>query len=212
MTADIASAPRRQLRGRFWHQGPTRHPLGSFADPATTDGRYHRRGGPGAWYASDQEQAAWAELFRHFTDEGVGPFEVRRRVGAVDVAGLEVLDLTDEAVRSSLGLTMEDLTGEDYARAQEVADAARAAGFGGILAPSAAMEGRRTLVVFATGFPSLVFDRSRVRQPPPRLADLVRLVRLRGDLAAAVRSLLEEVAEAGSGLARRVRRRSPGGR
>ena len=132
-------------------------------------------------------------------------------MGAVDVAGLEVLDLTDEAVRSSLGLTMEDLTGEDYARAQEVADAARAVGFGGILAPSAAMEGRRTLVVFATGFPSLVFDRSRVRQPPPRLADLVRLVRLRGDLAAAVRSLLEEVAEAGSGLARRVHGAVPRG-
>ena len=151
MTGDIAFAPRRQLRGRFWHQGPTRYPLGSFADPATSDGRYHRRGGAGVWYASDREQAAWAELFRHFTDEGVGPFEVRR-VGAVHVAGLKVLDLTDEVVRSSLGISLEDLTGDDYARAQEVADAARAAGFGGILAPSAAIEGRRTLVVFASGW------------------------------------------------------------
>ncbi len=49
-----------------------------------TSGRYHRRGGAGAWYGSDREQAAWAELFRHFTDEGVDPFEVRRRVGVVD--------------------------------------------------------------------------------------------------------------------------------
>jgi len=42
-------------------------------------------------YASDREQAAWAELFRHFMDDGVDPFEVRRRVGAAEVAGLEVL-------------------------------------------------------------------------------------------------------------------------
>ncbi len=209
--AIVASAPRRRLRGRFWHQGPTRYPLGSFADPAATDGRYHSRGGPGAWYASDREQAAWAELFRHFTDEGVDPFEVRRRVGAVDVAGLEVLDLTDEAVRSWLGLTMDDLIGDDYSRAQEVAEAARGAGFGGILAPSAAIEGQKTLVVFATGFASIVFNRSRVRQPPPRLADLMRVVRRRGDLPAAVHSILEEVAQAGSDLARRRRKRPPAG-
>jgi len=62
-------------------------------------------------------------MFRHFTDEGVDPFEVRRRVGAVDVAGLEVLDLGDKAVLTSLGLTLDDLTGDDYVRAQEVADA-----------------------------------------------------------------------------------------
>ena len=36
-----------------------------------------RRGAHAAWYASDQEQAAWAELFRHFLDAGVSPFEVQ---------------------------------------------------------------------------------------------------------------------------------------
>ncbi len=88
----VAAAPRRQISGRFWHQGPTRHPLTSCADPARGPGRYHRAGEPGVWYGSSQEQAAWAELFRHFVDEGVDPFEVRRRVGRVFVA-LEVLDL-----------------------------------------------------------------------------------------------------------------------
>ena len=87
----------------------------SFADPASTDGCYHLRQGTGVWYASDQEQAAWAELFRHFTEEGVDPFEVRRRVGRVVVEGLEVLDLTSEQVRATLGLTLEDLVGDDYA-------------------------------------------------------------------------------------------------
>ena len=99
----IASAPRRQISGRFWHQGPTRHPLTSCADPARGPGRYHRTGEPGVWYASSQEQAAWAELFRHFVDEGVDPFELRHRVGKVYVV-LEVLDLTDESVRAHVGV------------------------------------------------------------------------------------------------------------
>ena len=91
----------RRLTGAFWHQGATRFPLLSFADPASTDGCYHLRQGTGVWYASDQEQAAWAELFRHFTEEGVDPFEVRRRVVRVSVEGLEVLDLTNEQVRET---------------------------------------------------------------------------------------------------------------
>lgn len=142
----------------------------SFADPASTDGRYHRRQGPGVWYASDQEQAAWAELFRHFTEEGVDPFEVRRRVGRVVVEGLEVLDLTSEQVRATLGLTLEDLVGDDYQRTQAVTAAAANAGYQGILAPSAALDGRRTLVVFAAGVPQLKPGRSRVRQAPPAIA------------------------------------------
>ncbi len=77
----VATAPRRRLTGHWWHQGPTHHPLTSFADPARGPGRYHRQGEPGVWYASNQEQAAWAELFRHFVDDGIDPFELRRRVG-----------------------------------------------------------------------------------------------------------------------------------
>jgi len=90
----VATAPRRPITGRFWHQGPTRHSLVDCADPARGPGRYHRTGEPGVWYGSSQEQGAWAELFRHFLDEGIDPFEVRRRVGRVYVV-LEVLDLTD---------------------------------------------------------------------------------------------------------------------
>lgn len=99
----IATAPRRTLKGTYWHQGPTRHPVTSCADPARGPGRYHRTGEPGVWYASNKEQGAWAELFRHFVDDGVDPFEVRRRVGRVAVT-LQVLDLTDERTRSHLGV------------------------------------------------------------------------------------------------------------
>lgn len=104
----IATAPRRTLKGTYWHQGPTRHPVTSCADPARGPGRYHRTGEPGVWYASNKEQGAWAELFRHFVDDGVDPFEVRRRVGRVAVT-LQVLDLTDERTRSHLGVDETDL-------------------------------------------------------------------------------------------------------
>lgn len=58
------------------HQGSPRRAVDSFADPAVSAGRYPVIGGPGVWYASNQEQAAWAEMFRHFMDEGVNPVEV----------------------------------------------------------------------------------------------------------------------------------------
>ena len=207
MTApERASLPRRKLSGRFWHQGPTRHPLGSFADPALTDGRYHRLGGAGVWYASDREQTAWAELFRHFTSTGVDPFEVRRRVGAAEVHGLEVLDLCDASVRAALGVGYDDLVGDDYMKSQEVADKARAEGYEGLLAPSAAVHGGKTLVVFPVGMDRLMLKESRVRQPPPRLADLLRVIRLRGDVPGAVRSYLEGLANAGAERVRAVRR------
>ncbi len=200
----VASAPRRRISGRFWHQGPTRHPLTSCADPARGPGRYHRTGEPGVWYASSQQQAAWAELFRHFIDEGVDPFELRRRVGRVYVV-LEVLDLTDEAVRAHLGVDESDLVGDDYSVTQTIATAARDAGFDAIVAPAAALPGRETLAVFAQALPSVQAERSEVRQPPPRLADLLPLIRPHERVPDAVRRLFRTLAGAGAEAIRRGR-------
>ena len=203
----VASAPRRQISGRFWHQGPTRHPLTSCADPARGPGRYHRTGEPGVWYASSQEQAAWAELFRHFIDEGVDPFELRRRVGRVYVV-LEVLDLTDESVRARLGVDESDLVGDDYSITQTIAAAARNAGFDAILAPAAALPDRETLAVFAHALPSVQAERSEIRQPPPRLADLLPLIRPHERVPDTVRRLYLTLARAGAGVVRARRRRN----
>jgi RES domain-containing protein len=203
----VASCPRRRLAGPFWHQGPTRWPLLGITSPAPTNGRYHKIGGPGIWYASSQEQAAWAELFRHFVDEGVDPFEVRRRVGPVHVEDLEVLDLTDPAVLRTLGIRTDQLTDDATGLTQQIASAAHAAGFEGILAPSVALPGRRTLVVFPVGLTKLVAGRDRVTSPPPRLADLLHLVRPAPDVPASVRSFVSWLYAHGS-EAIRLRRRS----
>ena len=200
----VASAPRRQISGRFWHQGPTRHPLTPCADPARSPGRYHRTGEPGVWYGSSQEQAAWAELFRHFVDEGVDPFELRRRVGRVYVT-LEVLDLSDESVRSHLSVDESDLLGDDYSITQAIAEAARDAGFHAILAPAAALPDSRTLAVFAHALPSVQAERSEIRQPPPRLANPFPLIRPHERVPDAVRRLYRTLARAGTDAIRRRR-------
>lgn len=178
----------------------------SFADPATSTGRYHRLGGPGVWYGSSQQQACWAELFRHFLDSGVDPFEVRRRVGKVTVRGLAVLDLTDGAVLATLHVADADLVGDDYTISQELAAAALTAGFAGLLAPSAALPGRQTLVVFAAGVAAVVEESSTVPQPPPRLVDLLSVIRPHPDTPRAVRDFVAGLAELGSDAVRRRRR------
>ena len=201
----VASAPRRRLTGNYWHQGGTRHQLVSCADPAAGPGRYHRSGEPGVWYASNREQGAWAELFRHFVDDGVDPFEVRRRVGRVSV-DLQVLDLTDETTRWHLGVTDADLVSDDVALTQLIATAAREAGFDAVLAPAAALPGCETLAVFAHALPGVTAERSEVRQPPPRLADLLPLLRPHEDVPDAVRRLLITLANLGAEAIRRRRR------
>ena len=113
-----------------------------------------------------------------------------------------MLDLTDPTV----GLEEADLIGDDYTKTQAVAAAAAAAEFAGLLAPSAALSGRRTLVVFAAGASAITAEWSAVRQPPPRLADLLHVMRVRADVPLAVRNLLARLAVAGSDAVRRRRR------
>lgn len=143
---------------------------------------------------------------RHFLDDGVDPFEVRRRMGRVSVEDLAVIDLTDPAVLAALQLTEAELVGDGYTASQQTAAAAAAAGFAGILAPSAALPGRRTLVVFASAAAAIHEEYSTVRQPPPRVADLLRLIRPHPDTPRAVRDYLAGTAALGSAVIRSRRR------
>ncbi|MGH8972502.1 MAG: RES family NAD+ phosphorylase [Acidimicrobiia bacterium] len=172
---DIAS---RRLSRAVWRQTRPRNGLLDISDPATYDARYNREGEPGAWYASLTERGAWAELFRHWGLNEVSPFEIRRRVGRARVVDLLVLDLTDPTVREALGIEEEELTGNDWSRCREVAADARAAGFDGLLAPSGALAGEITLVVFAHALHKVHVEHSRVQRPPIRMLDVLTRIRL----------------------------------
>ena len=190
----------------FWHQGAVRRDVVSLAQSPRYEGRFHIAGGPAVWYASDSQQAAWAELLRHFLDAGVDPFEVLRRVARVRIEGLRVLDLTKDTVRRAIYITLSELTGDDYESCQRVAQLAREKGFEGILSPSAALAESTTLVVFDVAIEKVRVEISRVIAPPPRLADLLSRVRLHRDVPTAVRSFVRFLEVLGSEAIRRRRR------
>jgi RES domain-containing protein len=139
----------RRLAGSVWHQCSPKRSLPDVADPAVTSGRYHRLGGAGVWYASSNEYSAWAELFRHHEAGGVSPLEVIRRIGRVPIKRLRVLDLTDARVRDAFGVSDGELISDNLTHCREIAQYGQKAGYDAIFAPSAALEGQRTLAVFA---------------------------------------------------------------
>lgn len=127
-----------------------RHGILEVADPPLTDGRYHREGERATWYGSSSEASAWAELVKN-PPNGVDPRETRRRLGRVSF-DVVALDLTNDKVQKSLGVTVDDLTSKDRTSCQMLADLAREAGFEAIVAPSAAKSNETTLAVFAPAF------------------------------------------------------------
>lgn len=91
-----------------------------------------------------------------------------------------MLDLTDPRVREALAVTEADLTSDALTRCQALGDAARAAGFEGVLAPSAALAGEIILVVFPSGTPKLTEEHSRVQRAPAQLRAMVSRIRRLG--------------------------------
>ncbi len=166
----------RTLSADFWHQCSPARVLLDVANPAETSGRYHRIGEAGVWYASSSETGAWAELFRHHESGGVSPSEVRRLMGKVRVHNLRVLDLTNARSRASLNVSESELTGDDLARCQSIAQEALAAGYDAILAPSAALNGRKTLAVFASAMKKVSAMNSYVCNAPPRMGRFSRQI------------------------------------
>jgi hypothetical protein len=116
-----------------------------------------------------------------------------------------VLDLTDGNTRSHLGVDETDLVSDDCAITRAIAAAARDAGFDGVLAPAAALPGCETLAVFVHALPTVKAERSEVRQPPPRLADLLPLIRPHEDVPDTVRRLLITLGQPGAEAIRRRR-------
>ncbi len=135
----------------YWHHGPPDRSFVHIPEIATNDARSHRRGGSGAWYGTDGEEAMIAEVRRHFSIEGMDPALIVRQVGTVRVRLGSILNLVDPNNRDAIGVSNLDLTSESYEPTQLIADWARETGYRGLLVPSAALHGATNVVVFAGG-------------------------------------------------------------
>lgn len=94
----------------------------------------------GVLYLALAPETATAELRRRAAQLGVPVAALAPRAMLTFAVRLRhVLDLTDPAVQDAWGLTPDDLAGDDYARCQEAAVAARADGYEAIRYPSAAV-------------------------------------------------------------------------
>lgn len=180
---------------RVWHQGNPRYAVTSVADPPQAEGRYHRPGGLATWYGSRTERGAWAELFRHFLDDGVSPFEVRRRVGRVD-AQVVTLDLTSKRILDGLDVSVDELIADDLTVCQDLAELAIEAGFEAIHGPAAPLERERTLAVFGTAITSNLTDvlDKGIRRAPIRMYDVLRAIRLPADRAGTIGRFFDNLA------------------
>jgi RHS repeat-associated protein len=97
--------------------------------------------GEGALYAGTSREAVMAEL----TYYGVDPRAVSW--SSRTVAAKNILDLTDPASRARVGVTLKQLTEDDYSVTQALGRAARSR-YDGILAPSARSPGSSNLILF----------------------------------------------------------------
>lgn len=59
----------------------------------------------------------------------------------VEVAGLPVLDLTEEGALDHVGLTLDDVSDDDWSACQAIGEAVQFLGMAGIVAPSATAVG-----------------------------------------------------------------------
>jgi hypothetical protein len=150
-----------------WHHGSPNRDVLSTPDPPIWNGRYHREGGRATWYGASSEGDAWAELLRSLPDE-IDPSEFPRRLGRVEFE-LLVLDLTSRDLQTRLKISNTDLTADDLAVCETLADIAAQAGFDAVLGPSAASAADQTLAVFGPAISSKSRDvRDLGVQTPPR--------------------------------------------
>lgn len=88
-------------------------------------------------YTALAPEGALDEIHFHLSRQPVFPSKIRSVIHRISVRTRRTLRLADLAAIEALGVTAETYASLDYARCQEIGDAAAFLGFDGILAPSA---------------------------------------------------------------------------
>ena len=105
--------------------------------------------GVAALYASLSRATALAEADHQIALQPVRP-RIARHLHELDVRLSRVADLTDPAVLERFGVTIEHLAELDFTPSQEVGAALAAAGYDGMLVPSARADGVNLVILGAS--------------------------------------------------------------
>ena len=119
-----------------------------WVNPPRHAGRFHRSGQDPTQYWSTHPAGAWAEAARATGARTVEDLRLERRrlwVGRVDPERLADVDFSSAG---TVGLTAKDLVSGDWAACQDAADRLRAERRAGLVAPSAALPGTSSVVLF----------------------------------------------------------------
>lgn len=158
-----------------YRQTPEHRAALELPQHAHRPGRYHDRGDPSPLYASSTPEAAMSEFLRQvergdltFTADDV------RRLSTLKLPADRLLDLMDPDVCSTEGVTYDQLVGDDTSITRALAQrtSARETVIG-LRAPSAALEGAITFVIFGQHLQQVVLTDERtvrivdyLNQPP----------------------------------------------
>ena len=138
--------------------------------PSQISGRWHRQGEDYAQYLSLEPLGAWAELVRYeaiHTAERARSYH--RRLWLCFVRETEIADLSTFDAYQQCGLDAGIAVG-DHAASQALADELRAAGYRGLLSPSAALVGATNLTLFGERYERVMLGGlDRWRNPRPDL-------------------------------------------
>jgi len=113
------------------------------------DGRWQRGDIVRGFYLADTEDTAWAEWYRHTSEQGAPPASrMPRDTWRIAVDLTDIADLTAPGVLARHGITVLRPTRRQWPLTQPVGEAGYLGGCRGVLAPSAAHEGGLVLAVF----------------------------------------------------------------
>ena len=106
--------------------------------------RYTKPGTPGLYFSSG-EKIVYAELGNYNVDNFSN-----RTTYSYDATLNNMLDVSNPKTRDQLGISLGDITGNNYDVTQSIGDYAYSNGYNGIIAPSARADGGVNVIVFDT--------------------------------------------------------------
>jgi len=160
----LAAIPARRVQATVYRHVALGHNALATTGSLKQGSRWNPPGEFGAVYTSLSESTARAELLRMAQRRGVVVSDLApRELVLLRVSLTRVLDLTDPHILSTLGIEPKDLVENDWSRTQQIARAAREAGFEAVRVPSAAGRGNNLVI-----FPDRLVAASQIREQERR--------------------------------------------